>query len=99
MDSRSSQYNVTIHGTVYGLAIGDQASVATQGTPAAQSSAPFLVPPLPPQGIFGRDDVLTQVYDLLALSDEDATEVAPVALRGLGGIGKTTLATALGRLP
>lgn len=99
MSDQSTQYNVTIHGTVYGLAIGDQASVAMERKPAAQPPAPFMLPPLPPQGIVGRDNALTQVYDLLALGDEAATDLPPVALLGLGGIGKTTLATAVGRLP
>ena len=99
MDSRSSEYSVTIHGTAYGLAIGDQASVTMEGRPAAQTPAPFMLPPLPPQGVVGRDDALTQVYDLLALGEEAATDLPPVALLGLGGIGKTTIATAVGRLP
>ncbi|MCC7160994.1 MAG: hypothetical protein IT331_00740 [Anaerolineae bacterium] len=97
MSDSSNQYSITIHGTVYGLAIGDQASVAMgpMGTRAALS---FMTPPLPPQGIFGRDDALTKIYDALALNDDQASNVPPFALRGMGGIGKTTLAKALGRL-
>ncbi|HNS03122.1 MAG TPA: NB-ARC domain-containing protein [Anaerolineae bacterium] len=98
MPDAATTYNVTIHGTVYGLAVGDQAS-AVAGVPANRPvQQPFMTPPLPPQGVHGRDDDLTQVYDLLALGDESACDVPPAALRGLGGIGKTTLATALGRL-
>jgi hypothetical protein len=97
MPEVSATYNVTIHGTVYGLTIGDQASTVV-GEPANRPAQPFMAPPLPPQGVHGRDEDLTQVYDLLALGDEGAGDVPPVALRGLGGIGKTTLATALGRL-
>ena len=97
MSDSSSQYTVTIHGTVYGLAIGDQASVA-MGKVESRIAPPFMTPPLPPQGIFGRDDMLTKVFDALALNDDQATNVPPLALRGMGGIGKTTLAKALGRL-
>lgn len=97
MPDASATYNVTIHGTVYGLAIGDQAS-AVVGEPVSRPARPFMTPPFPPQGVHGRDDDLTQVYDLLALGDEETGDVPPVALRGLGGIGKTTLAMAFGRL-
>ncbi len=97
MTNSSSQHTVTIHGTVYGLAIGDQAAAAV-GAPAVRTPPPFMAPPLPPQGVFGRDEDLTRLFDLLALSDEQATDIPPVALRGMGGIGKTTLAIALGRL-
>jgi hypothetical protein len=99
MSSDTSKYNINIHGNVYGLAIGDQASVVTNsGMPSGRTSPPFLTPNLPPQGIFGRDDAITEIYDLLALGEAKATDVPPVALRGMGGIGKTTLAIALGRL-
>ncbi len=99
MTHDSAKYNVHIHGTAYGLVVGDQASAAIElGASATRIPAPFMTPSLPPQGVFGRDETLTQIYDLLALSDEKATDVPPVALRGLGGIGKTTLAIALGRL-
>jgi hypothetical protein len=64
----------------------------------AVRSAPFLVPSLPPQGVIGRDSELRRVVELLSL-DDAVDDVAPVALRGMGGIGKTTLALALARLP
>lgn len=66
--------------------------------PPNAQHVPFMVPPLPPQGIFGRDAAMKEIFDLLALQDDQARDVQPVALRGLGGIGKTTLAIALGRL-
>ncbi|MCB9452412.1 MAG: hypothetical protein H6672_13325 [Anaerolineaceae bacterium] len=59
---------------------------------------PFLAPPLPPQGIFGRRDDLRQIFRLLALEDDQARDVPPIALRGMGGIGKTTLSIALAHL-
>lgn len=97
MNQASAKYQVTIHGNTYGLAIGDQATVSTDGSPSPYPT-PFLTPGLPSQGILGRDDELTQVFDLLALEETTVRDVPPVALRGMGGIGKTTLAIALGRL-
>lgn len=61
-------------------------------------AAPFMVPALPPQGIFGRDNLLTRLLDMLQLESEEASNVPPLALRGMGGVGKTTLTLALGRL-
>jgi hypothetical protein len=66
--------------------------------PPSAQHIPFMVPPLPPQGIFGRDAAMKDIFDLLALQDDQARDVQPIALRGLGGIGKTTLAVAIGRL-
>ncbi len=97
MSDSTNQYFITIHGTPHGLAIGDQASVA-MGTEGARAARSFMTPPLPPQGIFGRDDAMTKIFDALALGDDQATNIPPLALRGLGGVGKTTLAKALGRL-
>lgn len=99
MAELDGQYQVPIHGNVYGLAVGNEAAV-TLNAPVVETAprAPFMTPPLPPQGVFGRDDALTQIFDGLALGDTKVTNLAPLALRGLGGIGKTTLAKALGRL-
>jgi alpha-beta hydrolase superfamily lysophospholipase len=58
---------------------------------------PFLVPPLPPQGVIGRERNLAYISMRLALFENNMTEVPPLALRGMGGVGKTTLALALGR--
>ncbi len=59
---------------------------------------PFMVPSLPPQGVFGRDNLLTKIVDLLNLDDKQRQNTPPLALRGMGGVGKTTLTLALGRL-
>lgn len=55
----------------------------------------FLSPPLPPQGVFGRQQDITHILDLLLLNEGSAENIPPLALRGMGGIGKTTLALAL----
>ncbi|MBP8122141.1 MAG: hypothetical protein KAZ26_05840 [Caldilineaceae bacterium] len=96
MSETSSKYNVIIHGNAYGLVVGDNARVWQSYESDQAQAPPFMVPTLPPQGIIGRDDTLTDIVDLLALKGD--ADVPPVALRGLGGIGKTTLAIALGRL-
>lgn len=57
---------------------------------------PFLVPAPPVQGVFGRDEDLATIAELLSLDDPGAAGVEPLALRGMGGIGKTTLAIAVG---
>jgi hypothetical protein len=98
MNDATAKYQVHIHGNAYGLAVGDQAAIFTDQPLQRQFPSPFLTPALPPQGVLGRDEELTRVFDLLALGDEGVQDVAPVALRGMGGIGKTTLAIALGCL-
>jgi hypothetical protein len=45
--------------------------------------------------IVGRDSALRALRKLLRLGERNATNVPPVTLRGLGGIGKTTLAMVL----
>ncbi len=93
----AGQQAVIVHGSVYGLAVGDIASTSAAAS-GEQTHRPFMAPPLPPQGVLGRDDDVARVFDLLRLDDAAAMDVAPVALHGMGGIGKTTLAAALGRL-
>ena len=61
------------------------------------SPPPYLVPALPPHGVLGRDEMLARLYELMELHNPEAADVPPVALHGMGGIGKTTLAIALGR--
>jgi len=61
-------------------------------------STPFMAPRLPLQGVFGRSTDLDEICRWLMLDDE-FTEIPPVALRGMGGVGKTTMAIALARLP
>jgi hypothetical protein len=63
---------------------------------APSSSAPNLTPAIAPHGILGRTRELDQIFNLLRLGDP-TPDVPPVALRGMGGVGKTTLALAIGR--
>jgi len=73
---------------------------ATPNPPRFQTNTPappFMTPPLPPQGILGRDNTLKRIIALLALEDANAADVPLLALRGMGGVGKTTLAIAVGR--
>ena len=73
---------------------------ATPQTPGdGAPTGPLRMPALPPQGVFGRDELLARIVSLLALDHAPADHVAPVALQGMGGIGKTTTAIALGHKP
>jgi hypothetical protein len=55
----------------------------------------FLAPHLPQQGVFGREKIMGQMAEILGFETNLAHNVGPIALRGMGGIGKTTLAIAL----
>lgn len=59
-----------------------------------ESKGSYQIPPLPPQGVFGREDAINKVANLLELNDHAIQNISPFALRGMGGIGKTTLAIA-----
>jgi len=58
-----------------------------------------LSPPLPAQGVFGRGQDIASIIHLLGLGDQAEENIQPLALRGMGGIGKTTLAVALSHQP
>ncbi len=88
-----------------GSIVQDVIMISTKGNvslhsydPKFGTSAVYQVPPLPPQGIFGREDDILNLINLLQLNVMEVKEIAPVALLGMGGVGKTTLAIALARL-
>ena len=87
--------------------------IAAQWTIAAPPPQPAMTPAPPPrlksdtppprmtpaydgQRIVGRADDLDKIFDLLRLSDP-IPDLPPAALYGMAGVGKTTLAIALGR--
>jgi hypothetical protein len=47
--------------------------------------------------VLGREDALARLVALLAFDQPEVSNAPPVALHGMGGIGKTTLAIALAR--
>ena len=63
------------------------------------AAVPRMAPPAP--AVFeGRDEALSELVVALKLGqDVTAAEVRPLALRGQGGVGKTTLAAALAHHP
>lgn len=75
------------------------ATISQIPNPVPESSRPsvFMVPPLPSHGVWGRDEMLSQIAHSLELLSEK-TNVPALALRGMGGIGKTTLAKSVGHL-
>jgi hypothetical protein len=91
-----SQYRTefeSIHRTL------DEIKVIVEKMQPGQSREPiFTAPSLPPQGVFGRESDLETLRQSLAL-DADQAGTQCVAIRGMGGIGKTTLAIKLAHLP
>lgn len=71
----------------------DPPGESAQGVPTL-----FMTPRLPVQGIVGRETVLDQVLQRLG-AEALQRDGNPVVLQGMGGIGKTTLVIAVGRLP
>lgn len=71
------------------IAPGWRPAPASAG-PGFSPGAPVMTPPLPPQGLLGREAELAWVF-------EHFDQAEAVALQGLGGVGKTTLAQAVGR--
>ena len=70
----------------------------TDSNPEGDFVPPFLVPALPPQGMIGRDDLLREIVGMLAMDSGAVVEHSAIALQGMGGIGKTTLAIALAHM-
>lgn len=59
---------------------------------------PRMAPPVP-RVFIGRDEVLRELIAALKLGEDGAGPIALTALKGMGGIGKTTLAAALANHP
>ncbi len=55
--------------------------------------------PSAPRVFIGRDEVLRELIAALKLGEDGAGPIALTALKGMGGIGKTTLAAALANHP
>lgn len=62
--------------------------------PQPHPATSFGIPDLPPQRVRGRTAVLNQLIRLLRLDETSARDVGPVALWGMGGVGKTTAVNA-----
>src|SRR6266511_1685658 len=63
-----------------------------------ESKGSYQIPPLPPQGVFGRDDAINKVANFLELNNKNIPNISPLSLRGMGGIGKTTLPVAFAHI-
>lgn len=63
--------------------------------PTLNSPLPFLAPPRPPQPLIGRAALLAELKQQLLTGDKGAS----LALHGLPGVGKTTLAIELAHDP
>ncbi|HKP53168.1 MAG TPA: NB-ARC domain-containing protein [Chloroflexia bacterium] len=66
-------------------------------SPPLSAPSPYLVPSPPHQGVFGREETLVKIEEMLVARTSSEPDVSPIALRGFGGIGKTTLAISIGR--
>ena len=76
---------------------GEQINIHHYGE-KKERPAPRMAPPAP-HIFIGRDEVLRELIAALKLGEEGAGPIALTALKGMGGIGKTTLAAALANHP
>lgn len=76
---------------------GDQINIYHYGE-KKERPAPRMAPPAP-RVFIGRDEVLRELIAALKLGEDGAGPIALTALKGMGGIGKTTLAAALANHP
>jgi len=85
----------TIHGDVFS---GGKITHHHHYGEKKERPAPRMAPPAP-QVFIGRDEVLRELIAALKLGEDGAGPIALTALKGMGGIGKTTLAAALANHP
>src|SRR5262249_1081914 len=72
--------------------------VAPPGTEVPATDVPmFSVEPGPVHGILGREKKVAEIGAMLARTDVTSEAAPTLVLRGMGGIGKTTLAIAVAR--
>jgi len=76
---------------------GEQINIYNYGE-KKERLAPRMAPPAP-RVFIGRDEVLAELIAALKLGEDGAGPIALTALKGMGGIGKTTLAAALANHP
>jgi tetratricopeptide (TPR) repeat protein len=86
-----AQRDLSIAGDVVGR---DKITNIYQYGEKKEHPAPRMAPPAP-RVFIGRDEVLRELIAALKLGEEGAGPIALTALKGMGGIGKTTLAAAL----
>jgi tetratricopeptide (TPR) repeat protein len=79
--------DIEIHGSVYGLIVGDNNTVTLVFEGGQRQTVPFLAPTLPTHDLVGREPLQREVNELLLRRY--------VALLGIPGVGKTALALAL----
>ncbi|MCI0690628.1 tetratricopeptide repeat protein [candidate division KSB1 bacterium] len=90
-----AQGDISIVGDVVGR---DKITNIYQYGEKKERPAPRMAPPAP-RVFIGRDEVLRELIAALKLGEEGAGPNALTALKGMGGIGKTTLAAALANHP
>jgi hypothetical protein len=93
----ASEIRAALSGTGQDLFVEDAPDTSAGDAAEPDSRPVFMTPRLPLQGIIGREDMLETVLERLSL-EAGQRDLAPVVLQGMGGIGKTTLAVAIGRL-
>lgn len=87
----SGQGSNVFQGSVQGIVQGDHNTVTLVYHNGANRTVPFLAPPLSPHQFVGRDEVISSIIQKIT-SFEGGTSIA---LTGLPGVGKTSIALAL----
>jgi tetratricopeptide (TPR) repeat protein len=89
----------TIHGDAFGGdKVGRDKITNVYYGEKKERLIPRMAPPAP-RVFVGRDEVLRELIAALKLGEDGAGPIALTALKGMGGIGKTTLAAAFANHP